>query len=191
MAGAEDDKRTRILDAALAKFTAYGVARTSMADVAEGAGMSRPAVYQHFANKDEIFRAVLERVLAGAAGRAIAALDAPGTLASQLDGFLQRWFGDLTERLHDTQHGDELMEAKAGHARSVVEAADARVRRALADRIGRELGAARTRGDVVELVDLVLLAPFGLKHDAPDVARLRRRLTALAHTVATAAEQRR
>jgi len=181
-----DDRSARILDAALGKFSAYGVARTSMADLAEGAGMSRPALYQYYANKEEIFRAVLERVLTGAADRAIAALDGPGGFDQQLDGFLQRWFGDLVEQLHGAQHGAELVEAKASHAKPVADAADARVRRALLDRVGRELGMPKRRSDVVELVDLALLGPHGFKHDAPSVAKFRRRLTALARTIAAA-----
>lgn len=186
MVDADDDKRARILDAALAKFAAYGVARTSMADVAEGAGMSRPALYQYYANKDDIFRAMLERVLDEAADRAIAALDAPGTLSEQLDGFLQRWHGDLTEQLSNTQHGADLVEAKTGHAKPVADAANARIRRAALDRIARELDAPRTRADVVDLVDLLLLAPGGFKYDTPTMPKMRRRLTALARTIAAA-----
>ena len=180
----DDDKRGRILDAALAKFSAYGVARTSMADVAEGAGMSRPALYQYYANKDDIFRAMLERILNTAADRAIAELDRPGAFADQLDGFLQRWYGDLGEQFHDSQHGADLVEAKAGHAKPVADAANARVRRALVDRISGALGAPRTRADVVDTVDLIMLSPAGFKYDSPTVPKLRRRLSALARTIA-------
>ena len=63
----DSGKRQRILDAALKKFSAYGFARTAMADIAEGADMSRPALYQHFENKEEIFRATLDRSLGAAA----------------------------------------------------------------------------------------------------------------------------
>ena len=184
----EDDKRARILDAAFLKFSAYGLSRTSMADVADGAGMSRPALYQYYANKDEIFTAVLERVLAAAAERALAELNGDGTLAEQLDGFLQRWFGDMVEQLMTTQHGSELVEAKAGHAKPVADAANARVRRALVERVGRALDAPRTRADVTELVDLLMLSPLGLKYDSPPIAKFRRRLSSLARTVAEGAQ---
>ena len=184
----EDDKRARILDAAFLKFSAYGLSRTSMADVADGAGMSRPALYQYYANKDEIFTAVLERALAAAAERALAELNGDGTLAEQLDGFLQRWFGDMVEQLMTTQHGSELVEAKAGHAKPVADAANARVRRALVERVGRALDAPRTRADVTELVDLLMLSPLGLKYDSPPIAKFRRRLSSLARTVAEGAQ---
>ena len=126
----DDNKRTRILDAAVAKFSAYGVARTSMADIAAAAGMSRPALYQHYSNKEEIFRSMMERVLTGAADRAIAALNRPGSFSEQLDGFLQRWFGDLSELFSRTEHGADLIEAQAGHAKPVFDATNTRIRRA-------------------------------------------------------------
>ncbi len=183
---AEDDRRTAILDAALVKFSAYGLARTSMADIAAGAGTSRPALYQHFANKNDIFRAMLQRILETTADLAVAELNGPGTFEQQLDGFLQRWYGDMSERLYATQHGADIVEAKASHAKSIVDAVHERVRRALTDRVRIELGAPRTRRDVVDLVDLVLLSPVGFKYDEPSIATMRRRLTSLAHAVASA-----
>lgn len=181
---ADDDKRERILDAALAKFSAYGFARTSMNDIAEGAQMSRPALYQHFANKEEIFREMLGQVLERAADAAIAAFDEADALADCLDGFLQRWAGDLTDQMRNAEHGADLVEAKAGHAKPVADAANRRVRSALTSRLKE-----RTDADVVpELVDLVLLSPVGLRYDDPSMPLLRRRLSRLAASVAAAAD---
>lgn len=174
----EEEKRARILDAALVKFSAYGFARTSMADIAEAAAMSRPALYQHFANKEEIFRAMLARVFAEAADGAIDALAGDGDLQRQLDGFLQRWSGDLTERFRATEHGDDLVEAKAGHAKPVVDGVNRRVRRALVERLSA------VTDDPTPWVDLLLLAPVGFKYDDPSMAKYRRRLGTLAEAVA-------
>lgn len=177
----DDEKRGRILDAAFAKFSAYGFGRTSMADIAEAAEMSRPALYQHFGNKEEIFREMLARILDDAAGKALVALDQEHDLEAQLDGFLQRWFGDLTESFRATAHGADLVEAKAGHARPVVEANDRRIRKAVSVRLQAATGPTI---DVADLVDLLLLAPVGLKADDPSMPRLRRRLRSLASSVA-------
>lgn len=180
--GDDADKRTRILDAAQAKFSAYGFARTSMADIAEAASMSRPALYQHFANKEEILRAMLARILDEAADAALLALAADGPLAVRLDGFVQRWSGDLYEAFRSTEHGDDLVEAKTGHAKPVVDAVNRRVRLALTETLGA------VADDPDPLVDLLLLAPAGLKDDDPSPARLRRRLGVLAASVARTAE---
>jgi TetR/AcrR family transcriptional regulator, acrAB operon repressor len=55
--------RDRILDAAENAFYEHGVAHTSLADIAELAGLTRGAIYGHFRNKDEVFTAMVERVV--------------------------------------------------------------------------------------------------------------------------------
>lgn len=182
-APADADKRTLILDSALAKFSAYGFARTSMADIASGAGMSRPALYQYYANKEEIFREMLGRILDEAADRAIAALETDGPLVAQLDGFLQRWTGDLLEQLRSTEHGADLIEAKTGHAKPVADVVHKRVHDALHVHLRTQ---APDRAET--LTEMVLLSPIGLKADNPSMAKLRRRLTALAEAVAASAQ---
>jgi len=54
--------RSQLLDAAEAVFNAKGVARTSLADIAAAAGVTRGAIYWHFKNKADLFHAMLERV---------------------------------------------------------------------------------------------------------------------------------
>jgi len=54
--------RGRILDAAERLFQAQGVARTSLHDIAQAAGVTRGAVYWHFQDKADLFNAMLERV---------------------------------------------------------------------------------------------------------------------------------
>ena len=54
--------REALLDAALRVFRERGVARTTLAEVAAAAGVTRGAVYWHFRDKAEVFTAVCERV---------------------------------------------------------------------------------------------------------------------------------
>lgn len=54
--------REALLDAAEAVFFEKGVARASLEQIARQAGMTRGAVYWHFRNKADLFRALLERV---------------------------------------------------------------------------------------------------------------------------------
>ncbi len=55
--------RNRILDAAEQVFYDKGVSRTSLADIAAQAGVTRGAIYWHFANKGDLFTAMFDRVL--------------------------------------------------------------------------------------------------------------------------------
>lgn len=54
--------RNKLLDAAQAVFHAKGVAGASLSDVAQAAGLTRGAIYWHFANKADLFDAMLQRV---------------------------------------------------------------------------------------------------------------------------------
>lgn len=54
--------RNAILDAAEVVFQERGVGKTSLAEIAAAAGVTRGAVYWHFANKVDLFNALLLRV---------------------------------------------------------------------------------------------------------------------------------
>ena len=54
--------RERLLDAAERVFEARGVARTSLAEIAQAAGVTRGALYWHFKDKAALFNAMLDRV---------------------------------------------------------------------------------------------------------------------------------
>ncbi|WP_114809180.1 TetR family transcriptional regulator [Paraburkholderia kururiensis] len=57
------ETRNGILDAAERVFFEKGVSRTSLADIAQAAGVTRGAIYWHFANKGDVFTAMFDRVL--------------------------------------------------------------------------------------------------------------------------------
>ena len=60
----EESEKTRedILNAAVEVFTAKGVARGTLEDIAKAANVTRGAIYWHFKNKMEIFDALHERL---------------------------------------------------------------------------------------------------------------------------------
>jgi len=59
---ASEQTRQRILTAARRRFASHGVTRTSLQDIATAAGVTRGAVYWHFASKRALFRAMREQV---------------------------------------------------------------------------------------------------------------------------------
>jgi TetR/AcrR family transcriptional repressor of mexJK operon len=56
-------RKTRIVDVATSLFLEKGFAETSLMDVARQAGVATRTIYQHYGNKEDIFRAVLEQLL--------------------------------------------------------------------------------------------------------------------------------
>lgn len=59
---AAQETRNGILDAAEQIFSERGVSRTSLADIATAAGMTRGAIYWHFRDKADLFNAMIARV---------------------------------------------------------------------------------------------------------------------------------
>lgn len=55
--------RNHILDTAVEVFNHKGVAQTSLNDIAREAGVTRGAIYWHFANKVAMFDAMIERLV--------------------------------------------------------------------------------------------------------------------------------
>jgi AcrR family transcriptional regulator len=55
-------RREQLLDVALEVFAHTGYHDTSMNDVAEAAGVTKPVLYQHFESKRELFQALLDAV---------------------------------------------------------------------------------------------------------------------------------
>ncbi len=175
------DRRAVIHAAAIREFSARGYSATSMANIADAAGVSRPALYQYFQNKGDIFASAFEALMNQCVDRSLESLQAPGTLADQLDGFLQRFDGDLWEQMAASPHSQELLDAKYEHAAHVGIGPMQRLHKGLSTHL-RTTGAPSARR--AEWAEMLELSPKGFKIDQPSVAVYRRRLTALARSVA-------
>lgn len=89
MLEATSAKQQQILSAALRTFGRYGYRRTSMELIAQAADASRPALYQYFRGKADVFRAMTAHLLDGL----IAAAESAGraedsSVAERLTGVL-------------------------------------------------------------------------------------------------------
>ena len=56
------ETRRSILEAAVRVFARQGVANTSLTDIAQEAGVTRGAIYWHFANKADLINSLWEQV---------------------------------------------------------------------------------------------------------------------------------
>lgn len=92
--------RAALLDAAELLFKQRGVSRTSLADIAQAAGVTRGALYWHFKDKADLFNAMLDRVTSP--------LDADWNELRNDDGdLLTAWFSHLQRALHQIVHHDQ------------------------------------------------------------------------------------
>ncbi|WP_281954228.1 TetR/AcrR family transcriptional regulator [Pseudophaeobacter arcticus] len=141
---APDSKTQTILAAAWAGFSAYGFRKTSMDDIARGAGMSRPALYLHFKNKEAIFRGLVASYYAEAAHEVAAALAQEGALSQRLARAFAAHGGETMEAMMSSAHGMELFEASMNVAGDMIEEGEAQLQAVY----GRWLRAESARGQL-------------------------------------------
>lgn len=72
-----EERHASILHGAAAAFARAGFAATSMEDVAEACGVTKLIVYRHFESKEELYRAILQRVFDRQAEVLLAGLEHP------------------------------------------------------------------------------------------------------------------
>ena len=174
------DKAQAVLLAALDVFARYGFRRSAMEDIARAAGMSRPALYQHFRNKEDIARSLVALYF----DMAVTALETGLSCALPPAEALERAFlgmaGQFKETLLDSPHGAELLDMGDTVAPDLVRAGMARKADVLAEWLRREAQAGRLRlEDPPEILAQVMLAALdGAK--TPPFALYRDRLKALA-----------
>jgi AcrR family transcriptional regulator len=87
-------KREAVLDSAIGVFGRFGFKKTSVDDLAKAAGLSKPGLYLHFASKEEIFLAAIQKYLDDGLRMVREELARPDvSLADRLEGAMDAWFG--------------------------------------------------------------------------------------------------
>ena len=91
-------KRQRAIEAGARVFLRFGFARATMGDIAQAAGMSRPALYLIFCGKEEVFEAVVDQWGDNSLVRIAAGLPALSTLGEKLRFACETWCVEGLER---------------------------------------------------------------------------------------------
>ena len=176
-----------ILDAAFHAFAGYGYRRVTMEDIAAGAGLSRTALYQHFRNKEDIFRSLSERYFETCLMDMDRALQGTGPAAEVLQAAFAAKDGKFMDVVLGTPHGRELLDAGFALSAEVAGRAEGRMADLLAGWIGRQgASAAESLGDPALLGTTVMAALKGLKTSARTLEDYRAGQAALARMVARA-----
>lgn len=104
------EKELTILNAALDKFAHYGVKRTTMADIAEAAGIARQTLYNSFPNKDAVLRGTIQMYVHNGLAAFNKCISESSSLENGLDVAYEQISRKPYEVLRNTAHGDEIME---------------------------------------------------------------------------------
>lgn len=186
----EDAKRKAILDAAWRSFAAYGFRKTSMDDIARGAGVSRPALYLHYRNKEDIFRSLAEFYYDDAARQVAQALATPGPVAEVLGRAFDAQGGATLEAMLSSPHGLELLDTGSATASDIAEAGEARLRRIYADwlKTAADAGQVHLPGGAEAAADAITAALKGIKGLGADYPTYKARVHLLAQMVGAGLE---
>lgn len=88
---AVSDVRNRILEEAVRLFSRNGYGSTSVREVAEAAGITKPTLYYHFGSKEGLFDALVDQHLAGLETLVEESLSSAGGVAGRLRSFAQTY----------------------------------------------------------------------------------------------------
>ncbi|XSC44461.1 TetR/AcrR family transcriptional regulator [Bradyrhizobium sp. RDT10] len=170
-----DQKSEAILDAALPVFVRHGFRKTSMADIARAAGMSRAALYLSFGSKEELFRAGSARAHARTMQNVEAALAADGDVFSRIESALAAFQRELVAPFAGSADAAELFDVNMTLARDITLGARARLVALLAQALSdaEENGAISMQGleaKPADVAGMVVAAIEGIK-DAKEVGQ--------------------
>ncbi|NRB19316.1 MAG: TetR/AcrR family transcriptional regulator [Rhodobacteraceae bacterium] len=173
MIKASDDPKPRaILESAWVAFSAYGFRKTSMDDIARGAGMSRPALYLHYRNKEAIFVGLVEAHYGLALEQVAVALTTTGGLAERLQAAFDAQGGPAMKAMMTSPHGLELFEAGMSAAGEVIATGETALQGVYVSWLNAESEAGRVvlPGEVGEIARFFCSAMKGVKHTSKDYA---------------------
>jgi AcrR family transcriptional regulator len=151
--------RERILDAATRLFREEGIHATSVDRVIAEADVAPMTVYRHFAGKDELVTATLERWseqwLDWLRGEAARGGDDPGARLEGLWDALEKWFADEGFRGSYVDNVASELRAKPGHPAQAPVAAHRAALRGLLQDLATAAGAPSPAGAAVALQTLI------------------------------------
>ncbi|UWR01821.1 TetR/AcrR family transcriptional regulator [Ruegeria conchae] len=187
----EESKTAAILSSAFRAFAAYGFRKTSMDDIAKGAGMSRPAVYLHYKNKEAIVRELTQYYYDEKVILVAEALAGEGSLPEILAGAVQAQSQGMAEILA-SPHGLEMLDATKSMSTDIVQEGEVKLTRLYADWLRRENSAGRAHLPVGpdEAAKTITTSLKGIKMTASSAEEFEQGISQLATLLGAALEIR-
>jgi AcrR family transcriptional regulator len=171
--GRRDATRVQILDAALSVFTRYGFARVSMSDIAEAARLSRTSLYNHYPTKEDVWRALNQRINDEVAGAVRSAASGDGEPSARLHAIMEAWVSWAFELLRSSPHGRELIDEKDRICAETTAETNALFEKLVARTLSAAVGRPRATALGERAAPLVIAAVKGVLHEADDAERMR------------------
>ncbi len=181
MAGKNEE---RVIEAAKRVFLRYGYKRVTMADIAEAAGMSRPALYLVFPSKEETLIAVMQQVFATTLDEVREGLGRFTGIKERLTFAFETWTVRGFELIRASPDAKDLLESSYEFAAEVTNKSVADFVAVLAD-VLRPLVRGQARVDLssVQIAQMLTSAMPGFKASAKNTEQLRELISGLIEVV--------
>ena len=176
-----DAKKEAVFDAAYDVFSKYGFRRTSMNDIAQAAGMSRPALYLLFDNKENLFRELAADRQNQAIDDACSELSGKGSVKDRFIAAILAYERVYYEPVSQSPHGAEIIDVNLSIASDIMVKGSDRLVGHLADAIKEamtsgELDAHGTSLKPKAFVELLMASIGGLKKSVTSNKEFRRQI---------------
>ncbi|MDF0699386.1 helix-turn-helix domain containing protein [Rhizobium sp. MC63] len=166
----EDRKSAHILDSALPVFARYGFQKTTMADIARAAGISRASLYLAFNSKEELFRAGSARAHRLTMAEVEAVLNRTGDVIDRIAAAISAFQEGLIAPFGNSENAKELFETNMELAEDITIAARSKLIALLSGALGEalergEIDLVASGGRPADLAALIAAAMDGIKHN--------------------------
>lgn len=175
-----DDKKTRILDAAIRTFARYGWRRTTIGDIADGSGVSRQTLYTHFANKDDILNETIKHLNARLLSSLREAWDREKSLSGRIDSYFQLSILEPYEWLRSSPDAQDFLAGANASAKAAVQAGYGETRQLLEQAFAENQSAIESNGQTAaDLANFVQKSSVSFKYSAENKQELERLLRSI------------
>lgn len=181
----ENEKEARVLEATKRVFLRYGYRRVTMQDIADEAGISRPALYLIFPNKEEAFLAAIRDFTATSMKIIREGVAQQLTVEAKLQFAFEIWTVKPFELMLESPDAKDLIECSHGFAKVTFEQIYADFEAVIAAILAPVAGSSRkhsARGSKLteaQIAHLIVAATHGFKESANNVAELREMISSL------------
>ncbi len=180
----KDEKREAVFAVAGDVFARYGFRRTAMNDIAQAAGISRPALYLMVENKEDLFSEVVTFRFNKGIDKAISTLSESGSIAERITASILAFEKIFYEPVAEAPHGAELMDMSSSIAADLMKKGQNRLEgvfsQALEEAISTgEVGFSGMPMKPLAFIHLLISAIGGLKKQATSMEGLRCQISEL------------
>ena len=170
----ETEKQQRVLNAAKAVFLRYGFRRVTMQDIADEVGISRPALYLVFPNKEEVFKAAVLQMANESLALIRAGLPRLTSVRSKLAHAFELWTVYPFEIMLKSPDARDLVECGQGFAHETLAQTAAQFEAILVEILAPLKAPAKSIGlSTPQIAHLLATSVHGFKEPAASVEELR------------------